>query len=212
MTKTVLTWDATATLAAGALEIDAVEVMGFEALAEVTKHPVERGSDIADHVRPGNGTVSLEGTITDAPILLPSTQMGGVTLAPGTVTLPDGSRATVQRFSGTVDRVRACDEVLRSLADAGALVSLTTGLRTVASLAIVRCRVERNAETGGAIRVTLELERVRIATTARAPVPAVRRAQVRLDRGAQPADNRSFLARVLDGGAPMSSARETARP
>ena len=45
------------------------------------------------------------------------------------------------------------------------------------------------------------------------PVRAVgdRAAQVRVDRGAQPADNRSFIARLLDGGAPVQAARTTAR-
>jgi hypothetical protein len=210
--RTLLTWEGSTVplVAAGALEIDAASMLGFESSAEVTEHPVETGSAVADHVRPLNGTITLEGVITNAPIALPATQMNGATLAPGVVTLPDGSRATALRFSGAFDRVRACDETLRGLVEAGAIVSITTGLRTVNSLAITRYRPERTGETGDAIKIVLEFKRVRLATTARAPVPAVRRAQVRLDRGAQPADNRSFLARVLDGGAPATAARARA--
>lgn len=209
--KTVLTWEAAGAVPAGALELDAASLLGFESTAEVTEHPVETGAAIADHIRPLNGTFSVEGVVTNHPIILPATQMNGVTLAPGTVTLPDGSRATVQRWSAAFDRVRACDEVLRGLVEGGVRVTLTTALRTVDSLAVARYRAERNGETGESIKVTLELRKVRLATTARAPVPAVRRAQVRLERGAQPADNRSFLARVLDGGAPMQAARARAR-
>ena len=211
--RTLLTWEGSTVppVAAGALEIDAASMLGFESSAEVTEHPVETGAAVADHVRPLNGTITLEGVITNAPIVLPTTQMNGATLAPGVVTLPDGSRATALRFSGAFDRVRACDETLQSLVDSGAIVSITTGLRTVNSLAITRYRPERTGDTGDAIKIVLEFKRVKLATTARAPVPAVRRAQVRLERGAQPADNRSFLARVLDGGAPASAARDRAR-
>lgn len=198
--KTMLTWEAAeaAGVAAGALELDATSLLGFETTAEVTEHPVERGPNVADHIRPLNGTLALEGVITDHPIALPATQMNGATLAPGTVDLPGGGRATVQRFSAPVDRVRACDAVLQSLVDGGVLVTVTTGLRTTESLAIARHRAERNGETGESVKVVLEFKRVRLATTARAPVPLVRRAQVQLDRGAQPADNRTSGARFAD--------------
>lgn len=204
--KTMLTWEASeaAGVAAGALELDATTLLGFEATAEVTEHPVERGPNVVDHIRPMNGTLAVEGVITDHPIALPATQMNGATLAPGAVDLSGGGRATVQRFSAPVDRVRACDAVLQSLVDGGVLVTVTAGLRTVESLAIARHRAERNGETGESVKVTLEFKRVRLATTARAPVPAVRRAQVRLERGAQPADNRTGLARVEDTG-PMQA-------
>ena len=104
------------------------------------------------------------------------------------------------KFSAEVDRVRACDAALQSVIDGGALVSFAAGLRSVDGLAIARYRAERNGETGESVKITMELRKVRLATTARAPVPLVRRAQVRLDRGAQPADNRTFGARFADTG------------
>lgn len=202
--KTLLTWEAFSSVPAGALEIDAVGLLGFDQVAEVTEHPVETGSAVADHIRPQSGTVTTEGVITNAPLVLPSTQMNGATLAAGSVSLPDGSKATALRFSSAFDRVRDCDAVLQLLAESGALVSLSTGLRSVSSLAVSRYHAERNAETGESIKVTLELKRVRLATTARAPVPLVRRAQVQLERGAQPADNRTAAARLQDT-APMQA-------
>lgn len=196
--KTLLTWEATARVAAGALEVDATTLLGFEMAAEVTEHPVERGPNVADHIRPQNGVITLEGVVTNHPIELPSTQMNGATLGSANVSLPDGSRATVRKFSAEVDRVRACDAALQSVIDGGALVSFAAGLRSVDGLAIARYRAERNGETGESVKITMELRKVRLATTARAPVPLVRRAQVRLDRGAQPADNRTSGARFAD--------------
>lgn len=204
--KTLLTWedDAATNTTAGALEIDATSLIGFEAAAEVTEHPVESGPAVGDHVRPKNGTISLEGVITNTPITLPATQMNGVTIASASVTLPGGGTAVARQYSGVVDRVRVCDNVLLGLTNAGAIVSLTSGLRIVDSLAITRYRVEKNTDTGHSVRITMELKRVRIATTARAAVPLVRRARVTLERGAQPADNRSAAARIQDS-APMQT-------
>lgn len=204
--KLLISWDddAAPSLAAGAVELDATTLIGFESAAEVTEHPVERGPSVGDHIRPNNGTVTLEGVVTDAPITLPTTQAPGVSVASGTVSLPGGGTAVAQRFSGTINRVRLCDETLRELVEAGALVTLTSGLRTVDSLAITRYAPERNADTGNSMKVTMAFKRVRIATTARAPVPLVRRAQVTLDRGAQPADNRTAAARLSDT-APMQA-------
>lgn len=198
--RTLLSWedDAASGVPAGALEIDATTLLGFEVTAEVTEHPVETGPAVADHIRPLNGSVSIEGVITDHPVILPTTQMNGVTLGPGTAALPGGGAAAVQRFSGPVDRVRLCDALLLRLIEGGVRVTVTTGLRTVGGLAISRHRAERNGTTGHSVKVTLEFRRVRLATTARAPVPAVRRAQVALQRGAQPVDNRTVGARVAD--------------
>lgn len=204
ITRTLLSWDddPAVNVTAGALEIDATSILGFEETAEITEHPVETGTAVADHIRPLNGTISLEGVITNSPIILPATQMNGVTLAPAAVPLPGGGSVTAQKFSAPFDRVRACDEVLAGLIRAGARVTVTTGFRITESLGIARYKAEKNGETGDSVKITLELKRVRIATTARAPVPAVRRAQVTLERGAQPADNRSSAARIQDS-APM---------
>ena len=58
---------------------------------------------------------------------------------------------------------------------------------------------------------TLEMKRVRLVSTSRAAVPAVRRAQVASQRAAQPVDDRGVIARALDGGAPVTQERAAAR-
>lgn len=211
--RTLLEW-VDATGATGALEIDATPSRAWEIAAEVTEFPVEQGSAITDHIRPLNGTLSLEGVISNTPLVLPSTQMQGVTLAPGAVTLTGGdgkARATMLQWSGVFDRVKLCDGILAGLVASATPVTLTTPLRSLEGLAIVRYKVDETPESGQALRLTLDFKALRIATTARAPVPAVRRLQVPAQRAVQPADNRSFLARALDGGAPATAARERAR-
>lgn len=211
--RTLITWADDAG-GEGAIEIDAVKTRGFESAAEVTEFPVERGAAITDHVRPLNGTLSLEGVISNTPMIVPTTQMQGITAAPGSVALPGGdgkARATMLQWSGAFDRRKTCDALFLALIEAGTVVTVTTSLRITESLAITRYKVDETADTGQALALVLEFKRLRIATTARAPVPAVRRLQVPAQRAVQPADNRSLLARALDGGAPASNARTAAR-
>lgn len=209
---TLLEWT-DSTGATGALEIDATKSRGFETAAEVTEHPVENGTPIADHIRPVNETVSIEGVISNSPILLPSTQMGGVTQVTSSVTLPGGdgsAKVTVTRFTGPFDRRKTCDAILAALVNSGTPVRLTTSLRTIENLGITRYKVDETSETGNALPVVLEFKGLRIATTARAAVPAVRRLQAPQQRAVQPPDNRSALARIVDGGAPATAARQRA--
>ena len=103
---------------AGALEVDCTPTQGLELTAEVTDFPVEQGSAITDHVRPMNGTITLEGVISNTPFVLPSTQMQGITLAPASVVLEGGSgqaRATMLRWSDVFDRRKVCDTILAGL-------------------------------------------------------------------------------------------------
>ena len=108
MQRTLITWADDAG-GEGAIEIDAVKTRGFESSAEVTEFPVERGAAITDHVRPLNGTLSLEGVISNTPMIIPTTQMQGITAAPGSVALPGGdgkARATMlgAKVSGSVSK------------------------------------------------------------------------------------------------------------
>lgn len=172
------------------LEIDVTPTEGYESTAEVTKHPVETGSAIADHVRPGNPTITITGMITHAPVRVPTTQTRGLARAAGNVDLRVGGetvRVTLQRWSGPLDRVRGCDALFTELVEAGTVVSLSTALRVTDGLVITRYKVDREAATGDALPVTLEFEKIRTVSTARVAVPAVRRLQPVEPRGPQPA-------------------------
>lgn len=196
-----------------ALELDAAPAQGFERTAEVTEHPVETGAPVTDHVKPANAAFTLEGLITNAPVRLPTTQMHGIARAPSTTQLSlGGAPVSVRtlRWSGVFDRVRECDTLLDELVAARAVVTLTTSLRQVENLICTRYKVDRTAEQGDSIPVVLEFKQLRIVGTSRAAVPAVRRMQVRADHGQQPADNRSAVARGLDGNQAMTAAQQRA--
>ncbi len=172
------------------VELDATPTQAWESTAEVTKHPVETGSAIGDHVKPANDTITVEGILTNTPVIVPATQMQGATRAPGTLDLPGGGSVSVQRWSGPFDRVSECRELLRSLVKAGLPATLSTGrregLRFDDNLVLVRFRVDRDATTGNSINVSLDFEQLRVVSTSRAAVPAIRRLQVPESRGTAP--------------------------
>ena len=88
--------------------------------------------------------------VTNTPLVVPATQMGGVTGSVQPSTLRVGGlelKASVLTFSGPFDRVRAVDDALSALVG-GAVVRYTGTLRTVDDLVVTRYRVDRDVTTG----------------------------------------------------------------
>lgn len=188
------------------LDFDVTTAEGFESSAELSEHPVETGSAIGDHVRPANDVISLEGIITNAPVRIPLGQTRGLTRAPANVDLRVAGQTVqvqLQRWSGTLDRVRECDALLAGLVAGGTLVTLSSGLRTVESLVVVRYRVDRNADTGNGLPFAVDLKRARVVSTSRVAVPAVPAARVAQNRGAvAPVEQNSLLYNLTRGQFP----------
>ncbi len=59
------------------LDVSVREAHGLS--ADVTEHPVESGADVADHIRPKQRTVTIEGVISNTPIDVPQSHMDGAT-------------------------------------------------------------------------------------------------------------------------------------
>ncbi len=184
-----------------ALELDVATSETYGATAEVTEHPVETGSAAGDHIRPASDTFTVEGMVTNTPIRVPRTQMRGATRSTQTLDLRIGDetvRVAVAQWSSTFDRARDCHALFKALVAAGVTVALESTFGTDDNLVLINYRVPRTADTAGALPVTLDFKRLRRVSTARAPVPAIRRAQVPQQRGPQPAAPRnSFLSNVL---------------
>lgn len=187
--------------------------------ATVTEHPVERGVDVADHVRPAVDRLSVEAMVTNAPLETPGSQTDGATGAVEGVELDlpgragfgaqlakggasaqaaerieeaQGQGVNVLRFSQPFDRPRAVYDELRRLKDAGQLLSVVTGLREYDSMVIVAMSAPRE-EAREAISFTLDLVQVRLAESqiVDAPLPRELRGQPESNRGSQPAEEAS---------------------
>lgn len=176
----------------------------YEDIAVVTEHPVEQGAPLNDHVRPGTGSVTFEGLISNDPLGQPVSETGGVRWTPqaGKVVVGGAEYApTALRPDGPVDRAARFDQRLQDLIRGGTLVTITTAMRTLDNMALVSFKVHRDATTGNALPFTLEARRLRIVRSQTVSVTPVRRARDTQSRGNQPASEplESDLVQLFHG-------------
>ena len=148
--------------------------------AEITEHPVERGSNIADHIRPKNFVLTLNGVITDYPLANTETLSTGASVTSYTLV---GSRAKAGRS------VEA-HKLFERLQNEGVLCTVNTELKRYENMALKEYTVPKNANTKGAIKFTLVFQEVRQVDGKEAQVKRVSKnsAKKKVDTGNKPAD------------------------
>lgn len=172
-----------------AIVLDVTEHESYEATAALSDHPVERGVNISDHVRANPDTITLEAMISNTPIVSPADQPSG-SVRPATITVGGVPvRVNTLQWATPFDRARSADTLFNALLHDGALLRVTTGLRTMESMVLTRYSADRTAATGSSLPVVLEFRQARQVSTLRTNVatPAQRRGQRAGNRGGQPA-------------------------
>ncbi len=167
----------------------------------VTEHPVEKGGNISDHARPELDRITVDVMVTNTPIVVPKTNMQGVTggvspvdlVVPARTQLPIGIpgvgallastgaldktevlTAQVLQFDGQFDRVRNVYEEVRTLAESVTRVSLFTSLREYDDMVLTNLSANRTAAEGDAMTFTFDARKVRFAELKRVPAPATK--------------------------------------
>lgn len=128
-------------LAALSLDASVQEVHAREAV--VTEHPVEKGSDVGDHVRPRPITLQVEGLISNTPI---------------------GSAVDFARAKNAFAQ-------LEEAWQAGTLFTIYTSLKTYENLVIANLSAPRDCRTGEALRFSATFRQIRVVSTQRVQVP-----------------------------------------
>ena len=134
------------------IEFDASVSESHNDEAEVTEHPIEDGSNVSDHFRKMPVYLTLEGMITNTPVVF---------LASFTPNSP----IIVGDTKPTLDRVETAYAKLREFQTAGVLVDVITSLRSYWNMALLSINVVRDASTGNALRVSMTLREVKIANS-----------------------------------------------
>lgn len=114
--------------------------------ARVTKHPVEGGSDISDHVITENAIFELKGYVSNHPVAKQNTNW------PGTIPLEGG------------DRVSTAYAELKKLYRGRAPFTLVTSYDTFPNCVITMMGIEERSgfSTEDAIEVNLSIEQIRV--------------------------------------------------
>lgn len=179
--------------AAGWVEIDAILSEGHAATAEVTRHPVERGPDVSDHIVPHPRTLEIVGAVSDFPVIPsgPGTaawewivgyeerlrswelaRRGLGLLGPARVLAtppePPPPPAGGNAWEG---RTAAAWAALEEIRAAGQLVRVVTAIAEYDRMAITSIGATRDAASSSSLAIRISLEEVRLAVAMQAEIP-----------------------------------------
>ncbi len=130
--------------AIGGITLDAELYERHGRSSQVTRYPVETGTEISDHISIASMTVTIEGIISDSPI--------------------EGGDATGRYLDILYD--------LEQLWRSRSLVTVTTHLKVYQDMAIVNLDIPRDGYTGQAMRFMVDLQQVVKATAQTTSIPA----------------------------------------
>lgn len=148
-------------------ELDAAVVEDHTFDSEVTEYPVEKGADVADHVRARPIVVTIEGIVSDTPV---------------------GSLAE-RRFDQFGEFLYSGEAFtkLQEIRDAREPVRIITSLRSYDNMLLQSIQVPRDARTGDALRFRATFVQLQLVTNARTVIRTAQpRGQKKRDLGSKP--------------------------
>jgi hypothetical protein len=122
----------------GDVWIDVSVRESHEVTADVTRHPVEEGTDISDHIRPEPRTISIEGLVTNHPLELPLSHAGTARLDPSGISL--------NVASANPPRVEPHDRIIQGEPSVGFLSAVPGVDQAVALLGAISIEVRSKVE------------------------------------------------------------------
>lgn len=134
----------------GEIFLDAAVSEQHTSTARVTTAPIESGAVVADHIILEPDRLTIEGLLTDSPLHHQAARDGGGTPDPNGGDQSSGSRA-----------IDAYEKLLQLLRDREPITVLT-GLRSYRDMVLTSVSAPREADSGDALRVSLELVRVEL--------------------------------------------------
>lgn len=144
----------------GGIEMDAILSEQYEFSSTLTEHPVDSGSDIADHIIRNPRGYLLEGIVTDTPMgLLQAAQTIGnnasavLEFLKLNVLGDDASQTPVSRSI-------AAFQALVELWQQGSVFNVQTGYGLVEDLAILNMQVRVDEQTAGHLRFVCRLRQI----------------------------------------------------
>jgi hypothetical protein len=129
----------THTKSIGGITIDAFLNENYGHSADVTKYPIEDGSEISDHVVQNQDVLTISGLVSK------------------TVLTEDYSKT-----DPPVDRVGEYYNKLLALKEAGGLITVVAGLRTWTNMVITDFSLDRSKDNGGCLEFSMTLTKVKI--------------------------------------------------
>lgn len=131
------------------LELDATVTETHRSQAEVTKHPVETGASLTDHILAGPQEIDVLGVVSNTPIKS----------RPEDPDIPSVSGGDPRR------RAESAFDALRSVQSSGTLCRITTTLATYENMFLAAVSVVRDAQKGNVAELQMTWSEVIFAET-----------------------------------------------
>jgi len=141
----------------GLVEFDATLSETHNKSVQLTDHPVEAGADITDHVRRQPEEISINGIVSNTPIVFLASIFAASPIK------DDLTRPS--------DRAGLAYAELKRLMDDGEVVDVITTLREYENMVITSMSVERSAATGNVLNASLSLREIVLVETETVEAP-----------------------------------------
>jgi hypothetical protein len=208
----------------GGIWIDCTVRERHSMAAEISTHPVEQGSDIADHVRALPRSVALECVISNKPTELPKSHAAGaraislkidtppvpeklpfglgdaaVRVGPfGELAIKEARQATVTSFEPPFNRVDDIWKELDAMREEGRLLTVHTSLGIYDDMVIEDVDVPRDVSTFASLRFTITLRKIRTVASEVGAAVDIPRAAKTVAKGKQPAADAAGTAEAQE--------------
>jgi hypothetical protein len=134
--------------------IDVVETEEHSLTSEITDHPVEEGSDVADNIRRKPRELTLTGAVVS------NTPIGAIAQA----------RSLVTAFGASTKPAEEAYQFLEQLFESRDAVTIVTDLKKYDSMALETLTIPREAKNAGGLIFTAHFKEVRIISNQRVTV------------------------------------------
>jgi len=172
------------------MHFDAVVGETVTLSADVPEHPVEQGSNVADHITPEVDRLRLDVLVSNTPIADVANRGATVQSLPTGIGVDVNVLVFPQQFDAVKDTVRD----LERFRDEGILIDVVTHARYCASMVVTQIE---SKPRGTSADITIQFKQVRIVSTrtvALAPKPKEARGQPMKSTGSQQPKPKQSLA------------------
>ena len=128
------------------------------ASSTITDHPVEKGANIADHVRRQPDSIVINGVISNTSTMFPNNIPGVAAIKTIANVLSNVS----------IDTAQTSYLALKELLNGKELITIVTTLRTYENMLLEELTVDRNASNGNALVFTARAREVRLVEVGKA--------------------------------------------
>lgn len=147
------------------LVIDATTIITHTRTAEVTKNPVESGSTIADHINNQNRKVSLEGIISNHPLInIQPLQSFIDTALPG-LGLAKALYGSISGIKTTNEPAANAFKIMEEIFENRQPLKVVAGFKVYENVVLTDWTIVEQVENGDSLKLNATFEEIRIATS-----------------------------------------------